>query len=301
MGELVFVWWNTSLSPPILKRRAGEAELEFVVKIVRELFEQTEFDALALGEVCTTDLSAILAGIGVPHLSVHDATDRTTKPMFDTAVIYDKRKLCFEGFRSIQDTFARRTLKTGEVVAFRSVLSGHSFQLVVSHWPSRITAQEFDPVRAELGTSLRLSLRTMQSDGASPYTILMGDYNDDPFSRSLAQHLLATRDRGLARNNREYLYNPFWKQIGESHHDAYDNGAGICGTHFYPSGRDSRWFTYDQMMFSSAFLTNQGMVLREGETGILAPPELRSKLLTRREIFDHLPVLGTVELRVKND
>lgn len=297
----MLVWWNTSLSPPIPKRRAGEADLEFVVKLVRELYEQTEFAVLALGEVCATDLAAIVAGVGVSQLSVHDATDRTSRPMFDTAVIYDERKLCFEGYRSIQDTFARGTLKTGEVVAFRSMVTGQPFQLVISHWPSRITAQEFDPVRAELGTSLRRSLRDMQEEGASPYMILMGDYNDDPFSVSLAQHLLATRDRGLARTNGGYFYNPFWKQIGESHRDTQETGSGICGTHFYPGGRDSRWFTYDQIMFSPAFLSSEEMVLREGQTGILAPPELRSKLLDRREIFDHLPVVGTVELRVKND
>ncbi|MCT7313279.1 endonuclease/exonuclease/phosphatase family protein [Ralstonia sp. CHL-2022] len=270
-----------------------------MVKLVRELYEQTEFDVLALGEVCTADLSAIVAGMGAPHLSVHDATDRESKPMFDTAVIYDERRLCFEGNRSIQDRFARQTLKTGEVVALRSTLTNQPFQLVVSHWPSRITAQELDSVRMELGTSLRRSLQGMSEDGASPYTILMGDYNDDPFSRSLAHHLLATRDRGLARRRGEYFYNPFWKQIGESHDDLHEDDNGICGTHFYSRGRDSRWFTYDQMMFSSAFLSNQGMVLRERETGILAPPELRSKLLATREIFDHLPVLGTVELRVQ--
>jgi endonuclease/exonuclease/phosphatase family metal-dependent hydrolase len=299
VGPLVLVWWNTSLSPPVPKRKASDADLDFVVKQVREIYEQTGFDVLALGEVCSADLSAIVTGIGESHLSVHDATDRTGKRMFDTAVIYDTRKVELTSNRSIEDKYARKTLKTGEVVTFRAVQTGEQFQLVVSHWPSRITAPDFDPMRAELGTALRRSIEAMREEGATPYTILMGDYNDEPFSRALAEHLLATRDRSLARRDSRYFYNPFWKSIGESHDGPRDDENGICGTHFYPNGNSSRWFTYDQIIFSSEFLAGEAMSLNERLCAILVPPALRSKLLVRREIFDHLPVLGTVELRSK--
>jgi hypothetical protein len=298
-APLILVWWNTSLSPPVPKRKASEADLAFVVKQVREIYEQTGFDILALGEVCSDDLAAIVEGMGAKHFSVHDATDRTSRRMFDTAVIYDTRKVEFRSNRSVADTYGRKTLKTGEVVTFRTVQTDDLFQLVVSHWPSRITVPEFDASRAELGTALRRSIESMQDEGAAPYTILLGDYNDEPFSRSLADHLLATRDRALARRDGRYFYNPFWKSIGESHDGPEDHESGICGTHFYPNGNSSRWFTYDQIIFSSEFLSGKAMSLNEQLCTILVPPTLRSKLLARREIFDHLPVLGTVELRSK--
>ncbi|MBX9432518.1 endonuclease/exonuclease/phosphatase family protein, partial [Ralstonia pseudosolanacearum] len=172
-------------------------------------------------------------------------------------------------------------------------------RVVVSHWPSRRTAAETMPVRMELGIALRTSLARMREDGSTPFHILMGDYNDDPFSPSLASHLLATRDRALARRDDEFFYNPFWRWIGESH-DGLSNQQeddSICGTHFYSEGETTRWFTYDQIIFSSAFLNDKSMVLNEQQSGILVLPELRSKLLTRGEIFDHLPVIGTVDLR----
>jgi len=298
VGPLVFVWWNTSLSPPIAKRKAQDVDLEFVVEQVRQMRQQTSFDVLALGEVCADDLAAIVAGLDEPQFGIHDATDRASKPMFDTAVIYDRSKLSFEQSRSIVDKFGRKTLKTGEVVNFQAMQTGDLIQVVVSHWPSRLTASESAPVRTELGTALRMSLASMREEDPAPYVVLMGDYNDDPFSPSLANHLLATRDRALARRDNRFLYNPFWKWIGESHGSSPEaNDVGVCGTHFYPGGDNTQWFTYDQMIFSSAFLQDGSMVLNEQQSGILVPPALRAKVLSRREIFDHLPVLGTVNLR----
>ncbi|MET1532724.1 endonuclease/exonuclease/phosphatase family protein, partial [Burkholderia sola] len=153
-------------------------------------------------------------------------------------------------------------------------------------------------VRAELGTALRRFVERMHEEHAEPFIVLVGDYNDDPFSPSLANHLLATRDRSLARRDSRFLYNPFWRKIGQSHDSDFPNEAGgFCGTHFYAGGENSQWFTYDQIIFSAAFLQEKSLSLNENLCGIVAPASLRAKLVSRREIFDHLPVLGTVELR----
>lgn len=301
VGPLVFVWWNTSLSPPVSKRKATETDVQFVVEQLREIRRETDFAVLALGEVCSDDLAAIVEGLGDQRLSIHDSTDRSTRPMFDTAVIYDSSRLVLEGSRSIIDRFARKTLKTGEVIQFRAVETDDSFSVVVSHWPSRLTASETSPVRAEIGMALRQEVSKMHEAQDEPYVVLLGDYNDDPFSPSMADHLLATRDRALARRDARFLYNPFWRRIGQSH-DSADNEetTGICGTHFYPGGDSSRWFTYDQIIFSSAFLRDRSLALSENLCGILTPADLCAKVRSRREIFDHLPVLGTVELRSRS-
>lgn len=294
----MLVWWNTSLSPPIAKRKADQEDLDFVVAQIRQLREETSFDVLALGEVCTADLDAIMTGLGESALAIHDATDRATKPMFDTAVIYDRDKLELNDSRSIVDMFGTKTLKTGELVQFRLTHSGELLDVLISHWPSRLSAPESSAVRAELGSALRGTLARRREEGATPYVILIGDYNDDPFSPSLANHLLATRDRVLARRDNRYLYNPFWRWIGQSHHGPDDENS-VCGTLFYAGGETTKWFTYDQIIFSSAFLRDDAMVLNEPCCGILVPTELRQKLANRRQIFDHLPVLGTIELRSK--
>lgn len=299
IGTLAFVWWNTSLSPPVARRRAGRAELDFVVSQIRTIRHQTEFAVLGLGEVCTDDLNVIVQGLDDPRIAVHDATSRNGRLKFDTAVIYDRGKVALEGHRSVVDRRGRQSLKTGEVVEFTVTATGDTFHLVVSHWPSRLSVAQSAPERAELGIALRWAVENIRTD-ASPYIVLMGDYNDDPFSPSLSEHLLATRDRYLVRAHGDLLYNPFWKRLGESHdHSDDDPPDGVCGTYFYHKGRASRWFTFDQMIFSSEFLQRKALVLDETNSGILVPLDLRAKLLNPKEIFDHLPVLGVVELRSK--
>lgn len=297
IGTLAFVWWNTSLSPPVARRKAGRAELDFVVSQIRAIRRQTDFAVMGLGEVCTDDLNAIVQGLDDPQIAIHDATSRNGRLKFDTAVIYDRGKVALEKHRSVVDRRGRQSLKTGEVVEFSAAATGDTFHLVVSHWPSRLSVAQSAPERAELGIALRWTVDNIRTD-ASPYVVLMGDYNDDPFSPSLSEHLLATRDRYLVRTHRDLLYNPFWKRLGESHdHSDDDPPDGVCGTYFYHKGRVSRWFTFDQMIFSSGFLQGQALALDETNSGILVPLDLRAKLLNPKEIFDHLPVLGLVELR----
>ncbi|AXE97731.1 endonuclease/exonuclease/phosphatase family protein [Paraburkholderia hospita] len=272
--------------------------MEFVVEQIQQMRDETAFDVLGLGEVCSSDLSAILTALGDSQFGLFDASSRDTRPMFDTAVIYDKTRLSIVNQQSIVDGYGRQKLKTGEVVRFRLIETGDQFTLAFSHWPSRRTASQMEPVRAQLGMALRSSLARLHEGESNSFIILMGDYNDDPFSPSLADHLLATRDRALASRDNRLLYNPFWKWIGESHHDSEDFlSTGFCGTHFYPNGNTTRWFTYDQIIFSSSFLQGGAMVLDEQRCRILAPPLLRNKVMTRSEIFDHLPVLATVEIR----
>ncbi|MCL4653008.1 endonuclease/exonuclease/phosphatase family protein [Burkholderia multivorans] len=252
---------------------------------------------LGLGEVCTDDLDAIVRGLDDPQIAVHDATSRNGRLKFDTAVIYDRSKVALERHRSVVDSRGRQSLKTGEVAEFTATATGDTFHVVVSHWPSRLSVAQSAPERAELGIALRWTVENLRTD-AHPYIVLMGDYNDDPFSASLSEHLLATRDRYLVRAHKDLLYNPFWKRLGESHnHSDDDPPDGVCGTYFYNKGRVSRWFTFDQMIFSSEFPQGKALVLDEANSGILVPLDLRAKLLNPKEIFDHLPVLGVVELR----
>jgi hypothetical protein len=297
---LVFLWWNTSLSPPVSKNRTSAEDLAFVVSLVGELRAEYGFAAFGLGEVCSEDLRAIQAGVGDAALSVFDATDRCGRRKYDTAILYDRTKLVFSEPRSFEEKFGKTTLKLGEMARFVTTGSGEVVDVVVSHWPGRRTSPELDVARDELGTLLRRSLEYVRNAEARerPYVILMGDFNDDPYSRALTGHLLATRDRELARRRAEFFYNPFWRCLGESLPSVMATAEqGVCGTHYYPSGASSHWFTFDQIIFSSAFLGDGPIVLDDAHSRILSTPELKRRLLDKKQIFDHFPVLSAVTLR----
>ena len=107
---------------------------------------------------------------------------------------------------------------------------------------------------------------------------------------------MGTRDRHLARTKNGFLYNPFWRHIGEAEpHVSRKINDGSSGTCFYKSGLETRWRTFDQILFSSAFLGSGGWSLKEEETIILRPDFLLDLIQSDDVLFDHLPVVSVLE------
>lgn len=93
VSNLVFLWGNTGLSPPIQRRKESEGSIEFVVAQIKQLRAEYDFAVLGLGEVNSEELDAIIEGVGDPALAKMDATDHTQRLKFDTAIVYDLTKL----------------------------------------------------------------------------------------------------------------------------------------------------------------------------------------------------------------
>ena len=198
----------------------------------------------------------------------------------------------------IIDSYGRTSLKISERIDLFFPESNALINFFISHWPSRLHHQESDPKRLELATTFRKYLDSIREiDSLNKHIILMGDYNDDPFSPSLYKHLLATRDRQLATENDNYLYNPFWRNLGESDYLVHeDSNKNSCGTYYYSQGNESKWFNFDQIIFSSAFLKNGLLRLNEENCIILRNEDLVSRIKSLKYKFDHLPVLGVIDI-----
>lgn len=216
VSPLVFMWWNTGLSPPVHSLKSTSEDTDFVVAQIREMRQRSRFAVLGLAEVQTADLDAIVSGLGDPALICLDSSDRTQRLMHDTALIYDQSALTCIDRRSLIERFGKRQMKLGQLTVFETKQGAVPIYVVTSHWPSRRSVPERAARKTELGTLLRKSLEQFRELNRNPYIVLMGDYNDDPFSPSLAEHLLATCDRELARRNPQFFYNPFWRWLGES-------------------------------------------------------------------------------------
>jgi hypothetical protein len=68
-----------------------------------------------------------------------------------------------------------------------------------------------------------------------------------------------------------------------------------AGSYYHKQGDITRWRTFDQIIFSSAFLNNTLWCLNEESTGIINIPEYCVKVTKAKEIFDHMPVMGVIE------
>lgn len=299
-NHLVLLWWNTGLAPPVPKIKATADDREFVAAQIKAMRQAFDFGIFGLCEVQTSDLDEIMQGLGDPNLRTVDRSDRSGKRKFDIALIYDETKVRLVDTLALVEQFGKRKFKLGDKMTFMTVNNEIVFDVVLSHWPSRRTIAEKDPMRAKLAGLLVDSLKELRKD-PNALLVLMGDYNDDPFSPSLHENLLATRDRELARKNANFLYNPFWRLLGgprsSSLHPTDDHS--VCGTHYYNGGDYSEWFMFDQMIFTSSFLNHPKIYLDENLTQIVSSPQLKERLSNRKTVCDHFPVISTIKLKMR--
>jgi len=235
-------------------------------------------------------------------LGLHEGTLKTGRLQFDTGLIYNTERLSIVDAGSIVSAHGARRYKIANRIDFALVSGEWSFHLFVSHWPSRAIREENILSRQTVADRLKEKIRALAATSTNVAIIVVGDFNDEPFDQSLAWHMLATRDRDLAKSKRDYLYNPFWRHMGESKaYSIADNRSGAAGSCFYREETTTRWRTFDQMLFSPAFLGTCEWHLNENQTMILETDFLMELIRSKDFHFDHLPIISAVEKRSKRD
>lgn len=299
--HISLAWWNTSLSP-LGKPRATEDQMATAIEVVRYLTKTLQVDCLALGEITADDLNYFVTQIELGDYEFHDGTLKTGRLQFDTGVLYRKRTLRLIHFTSVVASRGSRTLKVAHRLDFLPPNTDRPIHLLVSHWPSRLWCEKNGADRHLLGVRLRDVVEELNRHYGEPaHTILLGDYNDEPYDESLAEQLLATRDRRLLSKNPSLLYNPFWRLLGEVFpHLPGTPCRGYSGSCFFSKGPDTHWRTFDQIIFSAAFLGRSEWQLNEEYTKILQIEPFDSSVCSTTDIFDHFPVYSVIEREEKN-
>jgi len=246
--------------------------------------------------VTKTDLDYLQKEIQSRNYTSFDGTLKSGRIQFDTGAIFNEAKIRLRTNETLIDTYATRQLKVAnqfEMQIFNDSIPIHIF---VSHWPSPLTP-ESEELRIKSAGFLKGVIHNLTSSGKlgdrNTRVVLMGDFNEEPFQKSLEKSLLATRDRQLAFRRHSYLYNPFWRHIGEIlpyHLRCSKSGrSNVAGTCYVPSLLSTNWKTVDQIIFSSAFIGHSDWHLNERLTRIVSIAGLKIRML------DHLPVIATIE------
>jgi len=113
-------------------------------------------------------------------------------------------------------------------------LDGEHVTVIVNHLPSRFAGSFY---REEGGRQLRLVKDSLLRDDPNVKLIIMGDMNDDPQDKSMAESLGALRK--IKDVEEGDLWNPWW-----------DTLASGEGTLIY----DGRWNLFDQIILSERLL-----------------------------------------------
>lgn len=143
----------------------------------------------------------------------HDTSDQRG---IDVAFIYDSQKFTAEKqfFHVILKRSGTRDLFQ---VNFKTT-SENMLVLVGNHWPSRSGGQyESEPYRIIAGETLSYWHERIREElNADVALLVMGDFNDEPFNRSLMQYALSTNSITRVKNARSPMfYNLMWTFLGE--------------------------------------------------------------------------------------
>lgn len=314
--EYFFAWWNlenlfdledSAERPEWLQNRlrselAGwnadvlDTKLEQLAGVIRQLNDNRGPDLLGVCEVENRGvLEKLLARLDLPgrdYAIVH--ADTLDQRGIDVAFIYDL-KLFRKPYRS--HVFNHVVLKrnaTRDILQVNFRTRGSQpidFVVIGNHWPSRLGGDlASEPYRMMAAETLSYWLeRIPEKYGREVPVVVMGDFNDEPYNRSITDYALALKDSSKVRSRyarRPLLFNLMWS--------IQEDGVG---SHYY-----DEWTLLDQVMVNRAMLDDSaGLALVPDSCGIYREDSMLEKGLPRRfgrpsknydpgGYSDHLPI-----------
>ena len=139
---------------------------------------------------------------------------------------------------------------TRDLLVVKGKLHGELLYVLVNHWPSRRDGDmETKDKRIKAAKHVQEVLNTIKKEDSTAKFIIMGDFNDDPISESIADFLVT-----------DDLYNPM-KSL-------YKNSQGSLK--YY-----DKWHLFDQIIFSRDFFDEEKSNLSFLKGGILKEDWLR--------------------------
>lgn len=190
-------------------------------------------------------------------LAHHDSSDDRG---IDVAFIYDKKLLTAN--QQFNHVILKRSA-TRDLFQVNFAWGDKELIVVGNHWPARTGGEmESEPYRMTAGETLSYwTQRIHEEHGPNPAIVAMGDFNDEPFNRSLTDYALAINDRAAVLNARSpKLLNLMWPFLGEGR-----------GTHYFQNAPN----VLDQFLVSRGIIGgSSGLGLKAGSVRIEAYPEM---------------------------
>lgn len=295
--DLKIAWWNCHISAPATKAKPGVVTDEFISIILTVL--DSGVDLFCLCEVNEKDCQELERKIKIAaHLDSRYA-DFTVRSLYskdgnkidDYGVIYRHSKLSPSGDAvdlNAKADVTEKHLKVGKKLGFK--LDGTlDLWVILCHWQSLRTYTEDSHVRTEVATVLRGYVEDIYEQDGDALIAICGDFNDEPFSRTLQMALKASRDISYVKARSKALFNPFWRLIGITDLVAGSHlPAGTCIT--ADTQHMTNWRTFDQIILSSGFLKNGWHFVGSG-VEILSALSPQGSALTWSDLSDHYPVM----------
>lgn len=234
----------------------------------------------------------------------------------DTAFIHDTRVLGVNRDEIFSHFVIRRTGTRDITQATFIMPSGAELVALSNHWPSRSgdnqgSSSGFRAVAGETLSYWHERIREIKGDDAA--ILAFGDFNDDPFDRSITEHARGTRElRDVTSARSARFFNVSWQFLEQPAVDRRGRQRTLNGT-LYHRGDGH---VFDQIMVSQGLVKRGGAIRALLHTArIEAFPEMTdsrsspgpirfglpkgnaNKNVNRDGFSDHFPVSVTIEAR----
>ena len=271
-----------------------------LASIIRQIKQGRGPDVIGVCEVENQHVLELLVGalapLGRNYDIAHD--DTADRRGIDVAFIYDTDLFTAEAQFS-HYIIKRSATRDLFQVNFRTRTRAQRLLVIIgNHWPSRRGGQyETEPYRIIAGETLAYfhqRIREVQNDN-NVAVLAMGDFNDEPFNRSVVDYALSEQTRTkVTRARSPKFLNLMWPALGQR-----------IGTYYHENAPD----VLDQFLVSKGLVTGRpGIRAIPDSAEVLRFPEMvgtgaypvpirfgRGSSLNRNGFSDHYPI--TLRLR----
>lgn len=236
-----------------------------LASIILQMNEGTGPDLFGLCEIENAYvlqlLTAALAPTGRNYAVAH--VDMSDQRGIDVAFIYDSDRFSTTPEEQFSHFIVRRNA-TRDLFQVNFRTTGDNLLVMIgNHWPSRSGGQyETEPFRIMVGENLAyFHQRIIEKQGNETAVIAVGDFNDEPFNRSLADYALSEKTAAKVKNAATQRFlNLMWPFLGQ----------GIGSLYF-----DNTPNMLDQFLVSKAIISgNSHFTLIPDSVEIVRFPEM---------------------------
>lgn len=196
-------------------------------------------------------------GLDIVHVSSPD------KRGIETALLYNPTLFKVESYRAypypIIDSLPH--YRTRDQLLVSGILAGERFHVIVCHWPSRYGGAKSSILREKAAEVTRHIVDSLITVDPRSKIVVMGDLNDDPNNKSVAEVLNAKEFKKDVLQPNDLL-NVTWKPFGK----------GI-GTLVY----QNKWNLFDQLIISQSLISDKYETLGYWKLDIFNRPFLHTK------------------------
>ena len=172
----------------------------------------------------------------------------------DVALLYKAGKFKLISARVYSAAFLTIKSHTRDVLLVKGIVSKDTVVVLVNHWPSRRKGKEASEVkRIAVSIMVREIADSIFQRSLDAKLIIMGDFNDEPFDKSILIELNTKSEIILKKDE---LFNPYYTLSKQ--------GEGSANY-------SHKWFMFDQIMLSKGFFSSNRIGLAYKEAKVYHP------------------------------